>query len=139
MRYPLLLASLVLTASACTHHHTIPRGLPLPPTETNHLLGAVQGAGAGLLAGAAVGGVLGYAEGDDPPCGPEDWICLGFTANEKAAIAGVMGAGYGAIGGLLLGAAIGTTDAYEYEDSLVPHISATIAPGQASATAAWKF
>ena len=142
MRATLAIAALAAVAtltSACTHHYKIPAGRDLPDDHTDHVRGALEGAGVGLLAGAATGAVVGFASGDDEPCGAQDFFCLSFTAREKAVGLGLYGAGIGAVGGLVLGGLIGSRTAYEHEDSVVPRVSAVLAPGQASATASWRF
>ena len=63
----------------------------------------------GFFIGAAVGGVIGYAQGDDPPC--SGWECVYYhraTALEKAA-------GFGLAFGTLA--------------SILGYISGSIAPG----------
>ncbi|MCE9577777.1 MAG: hypothetical protein K8W52_31880 [Deltaproteobacteria bacterium] len=136
----LLLAALAVTTSACTHHYKIAAGRELPEDRTDHVDGALQGAGIGLLAGASSGVVLGLAAGDDPPCSVgDDWFCPGLSRDAKAVILGASGAVIGAASGAVIGAIVGRTETYEYADGAVPRISATLAPGGASATAAWSF
>ncbi len=62
----------------------------------------VMGGLIGFVAGAAVGGVIGYAGGDDPPAS-----CFMFcTAGDKARVSGVLLGGAGAVVGLIAGAFI---------------------------------
>jgi hypothetical protein len=53
----------------------------------------LRGGAIGLLVGASVGAVIGFASGDDPPGG-----FLGATASEKAAIGAVV---FGAVGAVI--------------------------------------
>jgi len=62
-----------------------------------------KGALIGAISGFVVGGLIGYASGDDPPCTPPPgaWFCWTTTAEEKAVNLGVplsiVGAGLGAL------------------------------------------
>ena len=73
---------------------TVPTARVLEIRIVSHGRGAIEGLGIGLLTGACVGGVVGYASGDDPSG------MLAMTAEQKAAF----GAGLGGVGGMLLGA-----------------------------------
>ena len=57
----------------------------------------------GLITGAAIGGIIGLASGDDPPC--SGWCIMWFSAADKAGIGGtigaISGAGIGALTGLI--------------------------------------
>lgn len=136
-----VVAALAVTAlaSACTHTHQVADPKPMPTDSVDHLRGALEGAGVGTLAGAAAGAVAGFAEGDDPPCGDEEWFCLRFSAGDKAMILGVAGAGSGAMIGLLVGAAIGSTDHYERAPAWRPTVNASVTPSGGQATATWQF
>jgi hypothetical protein len=68
--------------------------------------GAMEGMLIGALSGATAGAVIGYGQGDDP----EGY--LSFSAGDKAAMLGVVGAVTGATIGALLGTAIGHKDRY---------------------------
>jgi hypothetical protein len=63
------------------------------------------GAGAltGLLVGFATGVMLGFMNGDDPPCSSNSWGCIRFSAEAKAMMGGitfgVIGVGIGALAG----------------------------------------
>ncbi len=59
----------------------------------------LEGVLIGLVAGAAVGAIIGFASGDDPP---EEWIAL--TAGEKAFGLGLLGGSTGALIGVIAGA-----------------------------------
>ena len=64
----------------------------------------LSGMGYGALVGAGAGIVIGIADGDDPPCPPDAWVCFPrYSAGAKAFIAGfglgVLGTGIGAIVG----------------------------------------
>ncbi len=74
---------------------------------------AIPAGGAGFLAGAAFGGLMGLASGNDDPG------FLSFTAGQKALILGV---GLGAVGGLigLVGGAFAGTDRQVRLDGLSP-------------------
>ncbi len=141
MRSLLALATLATLSStaACTHHYQVASGRRLPDAQTDHVRGALEGAGVGLLVGAAGGAVVGYASGDDPPCSDESWFCLSFSAGEKAEILGVYAGGLGAVSGLVLGGLIGSRSVYEYADGPVPQVSVVATPGHASASATWRF
>jgi hypothetical protein len=141
MRHLVLAAAALATilTSACTHTHTVHPEAPLPEDETDHLRGALEGAGIGLLSGAALGGIVGYSAGDDEECsnGPESFFCLSFTAKEKAGIGAVYAGVPGAVLGLVLGAVIGSRDVYEYEQ--LPQITTVVTRDQASASVGWSF
>lgn len=140
MRKAIVIASLAVLAGACTRTHRIATPGPLPENEVDHVRGALQGAGIGVLAGAAAGAAFGYSRGDDA-CGvDDDASCLElFTAKDKA-VFGAIGVGaIGALGGLVLGAVVGSRDVYEREEGLVPSVSASVAPGGASASLSWSF
>ena len=144
MRNVLVLALLasVATTTACTRHSTVRRGEPLPENETHHAMGALTGAGIGALAGGLGGYAVGYSAGDDDPCteGDGGWnVCIRFSAEEKGMLVGVPAAAAGAAVGALIGGVVGIKDDYRYEDPRVPMISTRIAPGQAGATASWRF
>ncbi|MCK4407749.1 MAG: hypothetical protein KAV44_08750 [Bacteroidales bacterium] len=55
----------------------------------------------GAVSGLVVGVLIGLIDGDDPPCPSGSWICLRYTAGQKALMAGVplavSGAGIGAL------------------------------------------
>ena len=55
----------------------------------------------GAVSGLVVGVLIGLIDGDDPPCTSGSWICLRYTAGQKALMAGVplavSGAGIGAL------------------------------------------
>jgi hypothetical protein len=76
--------------------------------------GAREGLLIGLLAGTAGGALVGYASGDDTPCGGDYSCIIGFTARQKAVIGGVLGAVTGTLIGLSVGAALGHVDRYEF-------------------------
>ena len=59
----------------------------------------LEGVLIGLVAGAAVGAIIGFASGDDPP---EEWFAL--TAGEKAFGLGLLGGSTGALIGAIAGA-----------------------------------
>jgi hypothetical protein len=135
----LAVAVLAASAAACTTHHRLAPDAPLPPDSRDHLKGALQGAGAGLLTGAAVAAIVGYSAGDDVPCEErEDPIfCLSFTAKEKAGIGAVYAALPSAALGLVIGGVIGSRDVYEHEE--VPRVTASVGGGQVTAGASWSF
>lgn len=140
MRNVLAAATLLVATltTACTAHHRVAPGRPLPEDSTSHLRGALQGAGIGVLAGATTGALLGYSAGDDEPCGEQEpFLCLRFTAKEKA----VFGAFYGGLPsaavGLVVGAVVGSRDVYEYD--AVPQIKATVGSDHVGASASWRF
>lgn len=60
--------------------------------------GALRGAGYGLLVGGGAGVAIGLMSGDDPP---DQWFA--FTAEEKAAMMGVLLGAGGAVIGALIG------------------------------------
>ena len=62
---------------------------------------ALMGAGIGLVSGAALGGILGYASGDDKPQ-PNQWFT--FTAGDKAAFAAAALGVVGLLTGTIVGA-----------------------------------
>lgn len=134
-----LVVGLALLSSACTHQYKVARGRPLPATQVDRARGALEGAGLGVLAGVTGGAVFGYLAGDDPPCTDSQWFCIRFSAEDKALFMGAFGAGVGAASGLVIGALTGSTSEYAYEDGVVPQVQVVAAPGQASASAAWKF
>lgn len=133
-----LVLALAVSATACTHTHQVATG-PLPVATVDHAQGALEGAGLGLLAGAATGAAAGLVDGDDPPCGDADWFCLRLDAGEKAVILGLAGGSVGAVGGLIVGALVGSRHTYERSPGWVPSVSTSAAPGAARATATWTF
>lgn len=60
-----------------------------------------RGALIGLLGGAAAGAIFGYAQGDDEP-----GAFLAFSAEEKAYVGALLGAGPGALLGAVVGALV---------------------------------
>jgi len=70
------------------------RQLEVSQGSRSHFL---QGLAIGLAGGALIGGAIGFASGDDPPC--EGFFCFRYSAEEKA--------GAGALIGGVLGAALG--------------------------------
>jgi hypothetical protein len=90
-----------------------------------HGQGALEGLTWGAVSGAVIGGIYGYSDGDDD-CNAEngDLCFLELSAGDKAAFGAI---GFGAIGGLIgliAGAAIGSTDIFEY-----PTKQAVVKPG----------
>lgn len=72
--------------------------------------GFLIGAGAGILAGV----VVGFADGDDPPCmGDHQWLCFSLTGGEKAVVFGVLLGGLGGVLGVAVGAVRGSRMIYE--------------------------
>ena len=56
----------------------------------------------GAVTGFAVGGLIGLISGNDPPCDSQSFICLRYTAGEKALLAGIpLSAGGAGIGALI--------------------------------------
>lgn len=78
-----------------------------------HGQGALEGGAWGALAGAVIGGVYGYAQGDDE-CSDHDLCILDFSAEDKAALGAIMLGGLGGLAGLVVGAVVGSTNLYEY-------------------------
>ena len=65
----------------------------------------------GILIGAGIGAVVGYADGDDEPCRFPIWIlCPSFTAEDKALFGGVIGSVIGGLIGLIVGITRSTSD-----------------------------
>lgn len=60
------------------------------------------GAGIGFATGAAIGFIIGYAEGDDR-CNPGSWCILELTARQKGSFVAMLGAPIGAMVGGVLG------------------------------------
>jgi len=88
-----------------------------------HGQGALEGLAWGAVSGALIGGIYGYSQGDDE-CGEDDFCILEFSAGDKATFGAI---GFGAIGGLIglvAGAAVGSTDIFEY-----PTTQAVVKPG----------
>jgi hypothetical protein len=78
-----------------------------------HGRGAREGAIIGLVAGTTAGALVGFASGDDMPCG--NFSCVvGFSSGQKAVIGGVLGAVTGTVLGLAVGAVLGHVDRYEF-------------------------
>ena len=79
-------------------------------------MGALEGFAGGLLGGAALGAIMGYADGNDPPCMSNELFgCLFYvrqTAAEKATIDGVLLGITGALTGTVIGALAGHTDRF---------------------------
>ena len=88
-----------------TDRGEIPFGDVKSITTTSHPIGALEGLGLGFLGGAAVGAVIGLADGDDvcDTSRGSDFCVAVFTAGEKAILLGVV---FGALGGLV-GLAVG--------------------------------
>jgi hypothetical protein len=64
-----------------------------------------KGALLGFLIGAGTGAIIGLAAGDDPGCSSDGmYFCFSFTAEQKAAIGGLLGGGAGLIVGSIVGA-----------------------------------
>jgi len=79
--------------------------------------GAWEGFGVGLLAGAAIGAVIGFASGDDPGAdepGLENLFAI--TAGEKALRSGVYLGGLGGLVGLSVGATTGSKDKFVLQE-----------------------
>lgn len=74
--------------------------------------GALDGLGIGLLTGALVGITAGLSGGDDPP-GLFSW-----TAEEKATIGGIFLGALGALVGLPVGTAAGSSDIYRIDKEI---------------------
>lgn len=94
----------------------IPFGNVKSITERRHLIGALEGLGLGILAGAAVGVAIGFAEGDDE-CNTsrgEDFCYYSNTAAENAALGGIILGVLGGVIGLAVGAARGSRYVYEF-------------------------
>jgi hypothetical protein len=69
--------------------------------------GAWEGFGIGLVAGTAIGAVIGFADGDDPGVGEPGHDLFSATAEEKAVGYGVFGGLLGGLIGLPVGASTG--------------------------------
>lgn len=93
-------------------------------TDERTLRGAAEGMGIGAGAGALAGVLLGFADGDDPPCGDSEWCFFNLTAGEKAVLGGIAFGGLGAIVGLVIGGVAGSDDVYEGHSA-----GPTITPG----------
>jgi hypothetical protein len=89
--------------------------------ETSHARGAGEGLGLGLLLGATIGATVFYASGDDE-CSSDEFCILQFSAGEKAVIGGIAVGALGAIAGLIVGAATGSTTVYEDGDTRITPI-----------------
>lgn len=81
--------------------------------EVKHGHGALQGFGLAFLAGATVGAIVGYSDGDDE-CSDDGFCILQFSAGEKAAFAAVGVGTLSGLFGLVVGAAIGSKDVYTF-------------------------
>lgn len=84
--------------------------------ETRHGRGLLHGLGLGVLIGVGGGAVLGFADGDDPPC-PSDsgHVCSMYTqstAADKAMIGGILLGMLGGIVGGVVGLVMGSDDVY---------------------------
>jgi hypothetical protein len=89
--------------------------------------GTLQGLGIGILTGAALGAIIGFAAGDDPPCKPvsNDFLGIGqglcdafrMSAAEKAAAGAIIGGAAGALVGVTTGALVGSKDKYRFQAS----------------------
>ena len=100
--------------------------------------GLAEGLALGGLGGAALGIVLGLADGDDK-CPPDNFCLIQFSAGAKAAIGGIALGGIGLVLGGLLGVAVGSHDVYEIDPAYVPRVSATIAHGRTNGGLSWSF
>jgi hypothetical protein len=77
-----------------------------------NLRGALQGTGIGLVSGAGLGALIGFAMGSDT-CDPRQICFLRFTAGAKAAAGAVVFSIVGALAGLITGGVIGHHDQVE--------------------------
>ncbi len=99
-----------------------PREVPIDAVgsiqvDIDHVGGAFDGAGLGLLAGVGVGAVLGFALGSDRPLAPgSDCGPCSFTAGQKAVFLGIAGGVVGVGVGLLVGAIVGHRHVVEFEE-----------------------
>lgn len=138
MRGISLIATLAATLTACTHTHHVRHG-ELPATRVDRATGAAQGLLIGGLGGATLGTVIGLAKGDDGACSSDVTFCGHLEAGDKAKL-GAAGLGaLGAVGGLVVGALVGSRDVYVRDREWVPLVTASAAPGRAGATASWSF
>jgi hypothetical protein len=76
-----------------------------------HGLGALEGTGIGLVAGATFFGLSGYLAGDDPPC-TTCFLDIRETAKEKAVVGAVLGGLAGSLLGAIMGGIVGHGDRY---------------------------
>ena len=86
----------------------------------NRTSGALEGGAIGIVSGLAIGVVLGLSSGDDPPG------FMSFSASDKAALYGIMGAALGALAGLPSGYASGSYIVYDFPDEKTDSISRVI-------------
>lgn len=93
-----------------------------------------RGAGEGFLIagglGVAVGVVLGFADGDDPPCADTAWLCFRFSAGEKATLGGIAFGSLGGLIGLVVGAVRGSQFVYDNGEGVT--VTATAPSGSAA-------
>lgn len=107
----------------------LPFGAVVEVREKRHGLGALHGLGWGILGGAAVGAVIGFADGDDACDTSRGEDCFfNFTAGEKAVLIGAYFGILGGLGGAIVGAIIGTTDVYK-DDPTPPRVMPSGPPG----------
>ena len=102
------LDTLVLTAPNGSETRSVPFAsisrLEVSGGERSRMSGFGRGAGFGILIGAGIGGVLGFADGDDD-CAEAGWCFIEFSAGEKALLGGVVMGGLGGVIGGLVGVA----------------------------------
>lgn len=80
---------------------------------------ALEGLGVGILVGVVAGVATGFAAGDDPKCmnmNSEGFCLFEFSAADKAAGLGIVGALIGGLLGTVIGSAIGHTDEYIFRN-----------------------
>jgi hypothetical protein len=107
-------------------------------TTVSHGRGALEGLVLGGASGFALGIGIGLASGDDH-CNPSSLCLFQLSAGEKALIVGVALGTTGLALGALVGAVIGSHDAYELSSGFVPRVSTTIGPSRAGGGLSWSF
>ena len=108
---------------------TIPRSAVVR-LEVSHGTSRHTSAGWGALVGITIGGVAGYAAGQDS-CGSDAWFCI------KRPVAAMLGGGTGMTAGILIGLLVGSVE--RWRDAAVPMHLSVVPTGEGSMAIAGRI